>query len=95
MEKIFHVYLMASKSGVLYIGMTNNLLRRIYEHKEKTREGFSQRYNVGKLVWYELHGTAPSAISREKQIKSWRRSKKVALIDAKNPKWHDLTLELH
>jgi putative endonuclease len=95
MEKIFHVYLMAGKSGVLYVGVTSNLLRRVYEHKEKKRDGFTERFNVNKLVWYELHGTSQSAIPREKQIKAWRRSKKVALIDARNPKWEDLTAELH
>jgi putative endonuclease len=95
MEKIFHVYLTASKSGVLYVGVTSNLLRRIYEHKEKKRDGFTERYSANKLVWYELHGTFASAMPREKQIKSWRRSKKVALINARNPKWTDLTAELH
>jgi putative endonuclease len=95
MEKIFHVYLMASKSGVLYVGVTSNLLRRVYEHKEKKLEGFTERYNVNKLVWYELHDTSASAFPRETQIKAWRRSKKVALIDARNPKWEDLTAELH
>jgi putative endonuclease len=91
MDKIFHVYIVASESGVLYIGVTSNLLRRIYEHKEKRFDGFTKRYNVTKLVWFELHGTARSAISREKEIKKWRRSKKVALIDANNRKWKNLT----
>jgi putative endonuclease len=95
MEKIFHVYLMASKSGVLYVGVTSNLLRRVYEHKEKKLEGFTERYNVNKLVWYELHATSESALPRETQIKAWRRSRKVALINARNPKWEDLTAELH
>jgi putative endonuclease len=94
MDKTFHVYLLASESGVLYVGVTSNLLRRVSEHKERKIESFTKRYNVTKLVWFELHGTAASAISREKEIKAWRRSKKAALIDAKNPKWKDLIADL-
>lgn len=90
MDRIFHVYIMAGKSGVLYTGITNNLLRRVAEHKQKQTPGFTQKYNVTNLVWYEAHGKATSAISREKQIKGWSRAKKVALIEAMNPHWKDL-----
>ncbi len=93
MEKTFHVYILASASGVLYTGMTNDLARRVREHQGKQIPGFTRSYNVTKLVWFEMHGTAVSAIGREKQIKTWGRAKKVALIDAANPQWRDLSAE--
>ncbi len=82
---------MASESGTLYTGMTNNLKKRIYEHKTHLVEGFTKKYNVTKLLYFETFGDAASAIKREKQIKAWRREKKVALIDTKNPRWDDLS----
>jgi putative endonuclease len=91
MDKAFHVYMLAGKSGVLYTGITNNLTRRVWEHKQKGIPGFTQKYNVTNLVWFEAHGRATSAIAREKQIKAWRREKKVALIEAMNPDWKDLS----
>jgi putative endonuclease len=91
MDRTFHVYILAGESGVLYTGMTNNLMRRIVEHKQKKIPGFTSKYNVTKLVWFEAHGRAVSAIAREKQIKGWSRAKKVALIEAMNPHWKDLT----
>jgi putative endonuclease len=91
MDRTFHVYTLAGESGVLYTGMTNNLMRRIDEHKQKKIPGFTSKYNVTKLVWFEAHGGATSAIAREKQIKGWSRAKKVALIEAMNPLWKDLT----
>jgi putative endonuclease len=94
MDKTFHVYMLAGKSGVLYTGITNNLVRRVWEHKQKQTPGFTQKYNVTNLVWFEAHGRATSAIAREKQIKAWRRAKKVALIAAMNPQWKDLSEEL-
>jgi putative endonuclease len=94
MEKTFHVYILASKSGVLYVGMTNNLVRRVWDHKQKRLPGFTSKYNVTKLVWFEARSTAMSAIAREKEIKAWRRSKKTALIEAMNPQWRDLTAEI-
>jgi putative endonuclease len=94
MEKTFHVYILASKSRVLYIGMTNNLARRIWQHKQKKMSGFTRMYNVTRLVWFELHGMATSAIAREKQIKAWRCAKKVELIKASNPEWKDLSVGL-
>ena len=94
MERTFHVYFMASKSGVLYLGVTNNLAKRVSQHKEKLIPGFTQKYNVTKLVWFEPHSSIRSAISREKEIKRWRRSKKIALIESLNPDWTDLSLTL-
>src|SRR5260370_35386361 len=78
MERTFHVYFMASKSGVLYLGVTSNLPHRAGQHKEKILPGFTQRYNVTKLVWYEPHSSISSAISREKEIKKSRRAKEIA-----------------
>src|SRR5579862_9531797 len=91
MDRTFHVYILAGESGVLYTGITNNLLRRLQEHQQKKIPGFTKKYNVSKLVWFEAHGRAASAIAREKQIKGWRREKKVALIEAMNPRWGDMT----
>ena len=91
MDRVFHVYILAGKSGVLYTGMTNNLVHRVHQHKQRQVPGFTQKYNVTQLVWFETHGRATSAIEREKQIKAWRRSKKVALIEAANPQWKDLS----
>lgn len=76
---------------MLYTGNTSSLARRISDHKEKKMPGFTQKYSVSRLVWFELYGTALSAIAREKEIKSWRRSKKIALIQRKNPTWRDLS----
>jgi putative endonuclease len=91
MQKTFYVYILAGKSGVLYTGMTNSLTRRLWEHQQKRLESFTKHYNVAKLVWFELHAGPKSAIEREKEIKAWRRSKKVALIQSTNPAWHDLS----
>jgi len=91
--KTYFVYILAGKSGVLYIGITNSLVRRISQHKEKALPGFTQKYSVTKLVWFELFGTPSAAIHREKEIKSWRRSKKIALIEAGNPAWRDLPVQ--
>jgi putative endonuclease len=91
MDRTFHVYILASESAVLYIGMTNDMVRRIREHREKKVPGFTEKYNVTKLVWFEAHGRATSAIAREKQIKGWSRAKKIALIEGINPLWKDLS----
>jgi putative endonuclease len=91
MDRTFHVYILAGKSGVLYTGITNDLVRRVGEHKQKRIPGFTQKYNVTNLVWFEAHGRAMSAIAREKEIKAWQRDKKVALIAATNPQWKDLS----
>ena len=85
------VYLLASgKNGTLYAGVTSNLVKRVWEHKEKLTEGFTKKYAVDILVWYELHGTMESAISREKAIKEWKRLWKLRLIEEENPDWKDL-----
>ena len=84
---------MASKSGVTYTGMTKDLLRRVAEHKQKAIRGFTAKYNIVKLVYYEDTHDVRAAIAREKQIKAWRRQKKVDLIEQSNPKWVDLATE--
>ena len=87
----FYVYLLASaKHGTLYLGVTNDLVRRIYEHKNKLIPGFTTRYGVTLLVWYECYDDAITAIMREKQIKKWRRDWKIRLIEESNPEWGDL-----
>ena len=89
--KQYFVYIMASNSGTLYVGMTNSLERRVYQHKHKVFEGFTSRYDVNRLVYFETFGDVRDAIAREKQIKHWRRSKKLELIESVNPKWEDLS----
>ncbi|MBI5179736.1 MAG: GIY-YIG nuclease family protein [Nitrospinae bacterium] len=93
-QKHFYVYILTNMNNrVLYTGMTNNLERRIHEHKHKLIDGFSKRYNVNKLVWYSTTNDPVSAISEEKRIKAGSRAKKVALIEARNPNWDDLSEE--
>ena len=92
-ERTYCVYLLASKSKRLYIGVTNNLERRVYEHKSKLVDGFTKQYNIDRLVYFEQTTDVLSAITREKQIKGWRRSKKIALIESINPIWEDLSTE--
>lgn len=87
----YFVYLMASKkSGTLYLGVTNDLARRIYEHKSKQNIGFTSRYDVDRLVWSESYENIQEAIDREKVLKKWRRAWKIALIEEHNPEWRDL-----
>jgi putative endonuclease len=86
--------MMSSVSGVLYIGVTSDLMRRVWEHRQGFVKGFTKKYHVKKLVYYETTGYVHSAIEREKQIKKWRREKKVALIEEMNPTWKDLYDEL-
>ena len=91
MNKQPAVYILASKrNGTLYIGVTSELVKRIWEHKNNMVEGFTKRYNVHQLVWYELHGNMESAITREKRLKDWKRKWKLELIESSNPKWEDL-----
>jgi putative endonuclease len=91
----YHVYLPASrKEGVLYIGVTGDLVRRIYEHREKAVPGFTSRYNFEKLVWFESYDDPVAAITREKELKKWRRAWKIALIEKDNPDWRDLYDEI-
>ena len=85
------VYILASKrNGTLYIGVTSNLIKRIWEHKNNLVQGFTKQYNVHDLVWYELHENMESAILREKMLKEWKRTWKLELIESSNPNWHDL-----
>ena len=87
----YWVYLLASgKYGTLYLGMTNDLIRRVYEHKNKLVPGFTARYGVDSLVWFECYGDPTTAIAREKEIKKWRRDWKIELIEQDNPDWLDL-----
>ncbi len=88
----YYVYLMASRSGTLYVGVTNDLVRRVWQHKQGINDGFTKRYGINRLVWFESGGDVLGAIAREKQIKAWRREKKVALIVAGNPAWDDLSI---
>jgi putative endonuclease len=91
MSRVFYVYLLASRSrGTLYIGVTSDLPRRMWEHKTKATSGFTSRYGVDRLVWFEQHATAENAIQREKQIKEWRRAWKIELVETTNPHWVDL-----
>ena len=85
-----YVYILASKSGVLYTGVTSRLARRTIEHRQKLVEGFSSKYSVNRLVYWEKHRDIRGAIAREKEIKGWSRAKRVELIESLNPKWRDL-----
>ena len=88
---MLYVYLLASrKQGTLYLGVTNDLARRIYQHKTKTLSGFTSRYDVNRLVWYECYDDPTNAIEREKELKKWRRAWKIDLIEKANPNWKDL-----
>ena len=90
-EKQYYVYILASKRrGTLYIGVTNDLIRRVYEHKNGHIDGFTKKYSVHMLVYYEAAGSAYEAITREKQLKEWRRNWKIRLIEETNPCWNDL-----
>ncbi len=85
------VYILASqRNGTLYIGVTSNLVQRVYQHRESLADGFSKQYGVKMLVWFEQHDTMESAIAREKAMKKWHRQWKINLIEAQNPKWRDL-----
>ena len=91
MSKQYSVYIMTNRSGTLYIGVTNDLLRRVHEHKTKQIEGFTKQYHLTRLVYYEAGSDIREGIAREKQLKGWRRSKKLDLINSFNPKWEDLS----
>ncbi|WP_342360953.1 GIY-YIG nuclease family protein [Terrarubrum flagellatum] len=94
-ERTYWVYITASaRNGTLYVGVTNDLERRIFEHREGRTKGFTQRYGVTRLVWYEDYPRAIDAIQREKNIKKWPRKWKLDLIEAMNPEWRDLYEEL-
>ncbi|HEU65785.1 MAG TPA: GIY-YIG nuclease family protein [Chloroflexi bacterium] len=89
--KQYYVYIMTNNSRTLYTGVTDNLVRRVYEHKNKLVEGFTQKYNITRLVHYEITSDVQAAIQREKQIKGWLHKRKIALIEAANPEWNDLS----
>ncbi len=94
MEKTYYVYLLTNwNNQVMYVGVTNDLERRIYEHRNKLVDGFTKKYNVEKLVYFETASDVLAAIEREKQIKKWRREKKNQLVIEMNPEWKDLSLE--
>jgi len=91
--KQYYVYIMTNKSRTLYTGVTNDLERRVYEHKQKLVPGFTARYNITRLVYFEATEDVQAAIVREKQIKGWLRRKKIALIESANPRWEDLSVK--
>ena len=93
MSNEYYVYIMTNKSRTLYTGVTNDLIRRVYEHKNRIIKGCTSRYNITILVFYETYSSIHLAIEREKQIKGWPRKKKIALIDSVNPEWNDLSEE--
>lgn len=95
MNKQSCVYLLASKrNGTLYVGVTSNLVKRVWQHKAHVTDGFVSKYRISSLVWFELHETMEAAIRREKQLKKWRRAWKIRMIESMNPKWRDLYTDL-
>lgn len=92
-EACYFTYIMASRSKTLYVGVTGDLRKRVYQHKWKEHEGFTARYNCDRLVWFERHQYIQRAIAREKELKGWSRSKKIAVIESMNPTWADLSRE--
>lgn len=90
--KRFYVYILSNKrNGTLYTGVTSDLVKRIYEHKKNLVDGFTKKYSIHRLIWYEPHETAETAIIRERQIKKWKRQWKLELIERHNPQWNDLS----
>ena len=92
-EHRYYTYIMASRSHNFYVGVTNRIERRVRQHKQHELEGFTDRYNIERLVWYQVFADVRDAIAREKQIKRWRREKKIRLIESVNPTWQDLSKE--
>ena len=95
MANNYYIYIMANKSRTIYVGVTNDLIRRVKEHQDKIIPGFTKKYNLKNLVYYETAENPYSAIMREKQIKSWRRNKKIKLIESVNPSWRDLSKNIN
>jgi putative endonuclease len=94
-DKQYYVYILASKiGGTLYIGVTNDLIRRVWQHREKLADGFTKKYGVAALVYYEVHSDVKAAITREKQMKKWNRAWKIRLIEEDNPNWNDLYMKI-
>ena len=94
-DRSYYVYILTNKSKTLYVGVTNNLERRIWEHKARAVPGFTSKYNIARLLYYEQTSDIRSAIEREKQLKGWVRRKKKALIESSNPLWKDLSQDWH
>ena len=92
-QKRYYVYIMASKSRVLYVGVTGFLMQRVLQHKAAENHGFTKRYNINRLVYYEIFQYVNNALARETEVKKWRREKKIALIVATNPTWEDLAAD--
>jgi putative endonuclease len=92
-EGSYFTYIMASRSHTLYIGITSDLQKRVFQHKWKEHDGFTARYNCDRLVWFESHDEVAKAIAREKTLKGWKRARKIALIEFVNPAWIDLSRE--
>jgi len=90
--RTYYIYIMTNHSRTLYVGMTNNLCRRVTEHRDGVTGGFTRRYRINQLVYFEEYRDVRDAIQREKQIKAWRREKKIALIEQVNPHWDDLSV---
>ena len=90
---MYAIYILTNRSGTLYTGMTNDLMRRVWEHKQKKVPGFTKRYNIDRLEYYEYTEDVRAAIKREKQIKGWLRKKKIALIDSMNTEWRDMSAD--
>jgi len=90
-SRTYHIYILTNKSGTLYTGITGNLKKRVWQHKTKEVKGFTQKYNIDRLIYYETFGDVWSAIAREKQIKGWIRQRKLDLIASMNPEWRDLS----
>ena len=93
MEVRYYVYILRNNSGNFYIGVTNNLVRRLYEHKQKLVEGFTQKYNIDKLIYYETFNDPENSILREKQLKNWGRKKKIMLITKLNPTFREIPIK--
>jgi putative endonuclease len=90
-ERVYFTYILASRSRTLYVGVTGDLPKRVFQHKQKTHAGFTARYNCSRLVWFERFSEVSEAIRREKEIKGWIRARKIALIECSNPTWEDLS----
>ena len=93
MSHQYYIYILRSTSGVFYIGVTNNLVKRVWEHKNKVVKGFTQKYNIDKLIYYEIYNDVETAILREKQLKNWNREKKIRLISKMNSKLEEISFE--
>ena len=92
-DRKYYVYILTNGTRTLYVGVTNDIVRRVYEHKHKMVDGFTKKYNLTYLAYYDETSDVMSAIEREKQIKGWRRSKKIELIESVNPSWRDLAMD--